>query len=58
MLLKHDPEPPMKTVFALSLLFFTSSASAAVIGKDVQYTAGEPLKAVVSYHGVLATESP
>jgi len=31
----------MKTVLALSLLFFTSSALAAVVGKDVSYTAGD-----------------
>ena len=31
----------MKTALALSLLFFTSSALAAVIGKDVSYKAGE-----------------
>jgi dienelactone hydrolase len=31
----------MKTALVLSLLFFTSSAFAAVVGKDVQYMAGE-----------------
>lgn len=31
----------MKTALALSLLFFTSSALAAVIGKDVSYQAGD-----------------
>ncbi len=31
----------MKTALALSLLFFTSSALAAVIGKDVSYKAGD-----------------
>lgn len=31
----------MKTALALSLLFLTSTAFAAVVGKDVQYTAGE-----------------
>ena len=30
----------MKTVLALSLLLFTSSTFAAVIGKDVSYTGG------------------
>lgn len=31
----------MKTALALSLLFFTSSALAAVVGKDVSYKAGD-----------------
>ena len=31
----------MKTALALTLLFFTSSALAAVVGKDVSYKAGE-----------------
>ncbi len=31
----------MKTALALSLLFFTSSALAAVVGKDVRYQAGD-----------------
>ncbi|MDP3123789.1 MAG: dienelactone hydrolase family protein, partial [Thiobacillus sp.] len=31
----------MKTALALSLLFFTTSALAAVVGKDVTYKAGE-----------------
>ena len=31
----------MKTALALSLLFFTSSALAAVIGRDVTYQAGD-----------------
>ena len=31
----------MKTALALSLFLFTSSALAAVIGKDVNYKAGE-----------------
>lgn len=42
-MLCHSPklETPMKTVLALTLLFFTSSALAAVVGKDVSYKAGE-----------------
>ena len=31
----------MKTALALSLLFFTSTAMAAVVGKDVSYKAGD-----------------
>ena len=33
----------MKTALALSLLFFTSSALAAVVGKDVTYKAGDTI---------------
>ena len=40
----------MKTALALSLLFFTSSALAAVIGKDVGYKAGDtPMKGYLAY---------
>jgi dienelactone hydrolase len=36
-----NQETHMKTALALSLLFFTSSAMAAVVGKDVSYKAGD-----------------
>src|SRR5512142_2283752 len=40
----------MKTAFALSLLFFTSSAFAAVVGKDVSYQAGDTvMKGFLAY---------
>ncbi len=40
----------MKTALALSLLFFTSSALAAVIGKDVSYKAGDTdMKGYLAY---------
>jgi dienelactone hydrolase len=40
----------MKTALALSLLFFTSSALAAVVGKDVSYKAGETvMKGYLAY---------
>jgi len=40
----------MKTVLALSLLLFTSSALAAVIGKDVSYKAGDTvMKGFLAY---------
>lgn len=40
----------MKTALALSLLFFTSSALAAVVGKDVTYQAGETvMKGYLAY---------
>ncbi|HET9462406.1 MAG TPA: dienelactone hydrolase family protein [Thiobacillus sp.] len=40
----------MKTAVALSLLFFTSSALAAVIGKDVSYKAGDTvMKGYLAY---------
>jgi dienelactone hydrolase len=40
----------MKTALAVSLLFFTSSALAAVIGKDVSYKAGETaMKGYLAY---------
>jgi dienelactone hydrolase len=35
------PETPVKSALALSLLLFTSSTLAAVIGKDVSYKAGD-----------------
>jgi dienelactone hydrolase len=44
------PETPMKTALALSLLFFTTSALAAVVGKDVTYKAGETaMKGYLAY---------
>ena len=40
----------MKTALALSLLFFTSSALAAVVGKDVTYKAGDTaMKGYLAY---------
>jgi len=40
----------MKTALALSLLFFTSSAFAAIVGKDVSYKAGETvMKGYLAY---------
>jgi dienelactone hydrolase len=40
----------MKTALALSLLFFTSSALAAVVGKDVSYKAGDTvMKGYLAY---------
>jgi len=40
----------MKTALALSLLFFTSSALAAVVGKDVSYKAGDTvMKGFLAY---------
>ena len=40
----------MKTALALSLLFFTSSALAAVVGKDVTYKAGDTvMKGFLAY---------
>lgn len=40
----------MKAVLALSLLFFTSSALAAVVGKDVTYKAGDtPMKGYLAF---------
>ena len=40
----------MKTALALSLLFFASSAAAAVIGKDVSYQAGDTvMKGFLAY---------
>lgn len=40
----------MKTAIALSLLFFTSSALAAVVGKDVSYQAGDTtMKGFLAY---------
>jgi dienelactone hydrolase len=41
MLLDHLLETLMKSTLALTLLLFTSSTFAAVIGKDVSYTAGD-----------------
>jgi dienelactone hydrolase len=49
MLLNHIQEMPMKSAFVLSLLLFTSSTFAAVIGKDVSYMAGD-----TEMHGFLA----
>ena len=41
---------PMKAALALSLLFFTSSALAAVVGKDVSYKAGDTvMKGFLAY---------
>jgi dienelactone hydrolase len=40
----------MKTALALSLLFFTSSALAAIVGKDVSYKAGDTvMKGYLAY---------
>jgi dienelactone hydrolase len=44
------PEMLMKSVLALSLLLFTSSALAAVVGKDVGYKAGDTvMKGYLAY---------
>ncbi len=47
----------MKTALALSLLFFTSSALAAVIGKDVSYKAGDTvMKGFLVYDDAVTTK--
>lgn len=49
----------MKTALALSLLFFTSSALAAVVGKDVQYMAGDSvMKGHLSYDDAIRGKRP
>src|SRR3569623_1102101 len=48
---------PMKTALALSLLLFTSSALAAVIGKDVSYKAGDTvMKGFLAYDDAVKTK--
>ncbi len=49
----------MKTALALSLLFFTSSALAAVVGKDVQYKAGDTvMKGHLAYDDAIRGKRP
>lgn len=49
----------MKTVFALSLLLLSSSALAAVIGKDVRYQAGESsMKGYLAYDDAIKGKRP
>lgn len=49
----------MKTALALSLLFFTSSALAAVVGEDVQYMAGDSvMKGHLSYDDAIRGKRP
>ncbi len=49
----------MKTALALSLLFFTSSTLAAVIGKDVSYQAGDTvMKGFLAYDDAVKGKRP